>query len=402
MIFRYRLIILLVVFVFSFLYFLPNIYGESPSVTIKTTKLVDHSFIENLKVLLKSENIKFRKLFFEKHEVVIKLYSSTEQLRLRDLIVEKDLPVSIYLNMISNSPTFLKKINAYSMRLGLDLVGGGHLLLKVNISDKVKELSEFYIYNIKSYAKSRNFNFKVKKSLNYNIYMLVFLNENDRALASSFIRNRLYVFDIVEDNLTFLKISLKKEICLSLKVELLEKTMDILSKRIYELGVGNFILKKHGVDKISLELPGVQDVNYIKSMIAKTSHLRFMMVNDSRYSKNKYLKRSEYLNSVNLFTEKGDSVLIENKEVLSGRSIITSSILHFLASRFISVAVVRASNLFNESPSVFSALSMSFGGTLIITCRTCCLMSLAYLFRLDLAKSLESLTPIALSILISS
>lgn len=321
---KYRLGILILFFICSVVYFLPNIYGESPAIVLKTSKHIDSLFIDDFNRMLDVEKVKYKKMFYENGNFIIKFYSTTDQFKVYEILNSKNLPARMYLSMLDNNPSFLKKINATAMKLGLDLVGGVHLLLKINIKDKVKEISEFHIHYIRDYMKYKEKAFKVTKSLNYNYYKLIFKNKEDRMLAFYFIKNNITVFNIVEAKSNFLKLTIKKDMCLNLKSELIDKTIDILSKRIYELGIGNFILKKNGLNKISIELPGVQNVNYIKSMISKTSNLRFMMVNDIRYSKNKQLKKNDYLNSIDLYTEKGGSVLIENKEVLSGRSVISA------------------------------------------------------------------------------
>lgn len=322
-------ILIVIIFIISIIYALPNLYGEDPVVIISNINEFKNNDIDEIKNILKSNNINNKSLKLNnENTIVIRFQSYDEQLKFFEIFKNaKSEKLNISLNIMqSDNYILFEKIFAKPMKLGLDLRGGVQLTIKANYDNVMSNNIKAYIGDIKNTLKKTNIqiielyilknkNIHIKLNNNKNIkdfYKVIDTNYND-----------LYISKYNEKNNTFI-VSIKKEKKVEIKNNILEKTIFTLSKRINELGISDSIVQKKGKNKIVIEIPGIQDIERAKNILGKTASLEFMLL-DTENSINQAM-RGNIPNSSKIYNDKNNNpVLVKNKSILNGDSIIYAS-----------------------------------------------------------------------------
>ncbi|HFL8819368.1 MAG TPA: protein translocase subunit SecD [Candidatus Azoamicus sp. OHIO2] len=318
---QYRLLIIVFMFFISILYSYPNVYGETPALIIKSEKNIDKKFIDSLAYILNKKDINIKSMIIDSsNNLVITFFSTEDQFSVYELLKLKNIPVDLALNILNSNSKFFEIIKAYPMKLGLDLRGGVHFLLKVNSSNSVKEVVKTNLEIVKHKIYSNKLVCSIHQSSNGKTIKLVFNNRQECLFIKTFIKSSVIDFDILDvSDLVFkLKIKLFRE--LEIKQYAIEKSMNILSKRISELGLLDYIIQQSGVDKIVIELPGIQDISYAKYILGKTATIKFLLVDDSNNIDN--VKN----NAVRVFYTKNKTpVMLKHTDILNGSCIVSAS-----------------------------------------------------------------------------
>ena len=299
-------IIILLLSIFALIYSLPNIYPEYPAVELKLA----NTNIEDIKELLLTHNI------IPSNEEISELswisFDSTDKQMQAKALIEKKYPdTAPSLNLKRDMPSWLTKIGAKPMKLGLDLRGGVHLLLAVDtsfIENKMLEqqLSAFklsipditqaeVVKNSKNSIKVKFDNTKKDIVLNKisKMHLEVTSNSNDEAVL---------VLPIPEAALSdVINIAI-------------DQTLRSLDKRINELGIAEATVARQGQKFISIDLPGIQDISRAKSLLGKTATLRFHILADNLTAVNAEI--------INLPMRNSGMMAVEKTAVLNGDAII--------------------------------------------------------------------------------
>ncbi len=323
-----KLIIITCVFFFSIIYAFPNIYGEDPVIIINSkTKKIDNDLINEFKQSLKKNNIK-NKLFTLKDEnnLIINFFSTEEQFTAYELLKTIDNKTfKISLNILnSNQSSFLEKINAYPMKLGLDLRGGIHLLIKVNTNNNLIKMMKIEIPSLKKELNKRNIKYKKIKINKNNIMKIKFKSNIQTKLGYDFLKQYLLNFNVINHKQDSIKIQINKTYKKEIKKNIINQTIHILLKRINELGISDSTIQPQGKNNIIIEIPGIQDIFRAKNIIGKTATLNFMLV-DTKNNFKKALKGNIPKYSKFFLNKNGEPVLLKAKSILNGDDIIYAS-----------------------------------------------------------------------------
>lgn len=317
-----KIVIIFFIFILTIFYSAPNFYSEHPSIIIRSEKNIDDIFVLKISKFLKQKNIKIKNIYFNKNNkklLILKFYSTESQFLAYDLLNAKDFPVNLSLKLISNSFEIFEKFNAFPIKLGLDLRGGVHLLLKVNIKSIIKKINQFNVNIIIFYLKNNNINYTLKTSKSHKIIEIKFLDKIDIINIKHFLKMNVFDFSIIECS----ENSIKLKLLFIKKIEVInhsiEKIIGILSKRISELNISDFVINKSGLNRIVVEIPGIQDISYAKQILGKTATLKFMLVdNGEDFYKKKNISKIFY-------DDKDMPFLLKSDIVLTGEDIIRAN-----------------------------------------------------------------------------
>lgn len=322
---NYKLTLIVLIFLLSIIYAYPNIYGEDPAIIItKNTNITNNNLIAKIKSTLKDHNIKYKSINQKNNNLAIRFFSTETQFNTYELIKNtKENITHISLNILnSESIDFLEKIYAFPMKLGLDLRGGVHLLIKVNTKKHINAIIKSYISSIKTELKANNLKYdyiKIKNTKTIKIKSNTDINKIKSSLNKYIIDLNIHPY---KD--TKIKININNKKKHEIKTDIIEKTLYILSKRINELGISDSLIQRQGKDKIIIEIPGIQDISRAKNIIGKTATLDFMLVNTNTNIKHA-LKGKIPKESKIFYTKDNIPILIKNKSILSGDAIIHAS-----------------------------------------------------------------------------
>ncbi len=286
-----------VALIIGLLYTLPNFFGESPAVQVagaKSTVKIDNNVLSRVEDILKSGNITPTGAYFEQNGPVgtvrARFTSTDVQLQAKDLIEKTlnpnpaDPDYTVALNLLPASPNWLSSLNAHPMYLGLDLRGGVHFLLQVDMRGALTGRYDSLASDIRNTLREAKIgNANVDRS-DLSI-VSSFASANDRGAAASELRRAMPDMVFVNSGESGGKFALTGKLTDTAMTQVqsnaLKQNITTLHNRINELGVAEPIIQQQGADRIVVQLPGVQDVAKAKEILGRTATLEIRMVDDS-------------------------------------------------------------------------------------------------------------------------
>ena len=299
----WKYILILLTIGLSLLYVTPNFYGESFAVQVmpvKAGETVDRSTLKLVEASLEKANIQNTGITFEDTDIKIKFKEATDQLNAKQ-VIEKSLGSRfvVALNLISNSPDWLSNLGALPMYLGLDLRGGVHFLMQLDLSKLSEKKNDGFLANVRKELQKENIKYYDSKVVN-NYVQLKFKSEDALNEAKNIIRAQGSGRSIFGGNapaketeaFNFSEIKNNNEFILKIKNNqytdeenvsfALKQNLETLHNRVNELGVAEPIIQQQGKDRIVVQLPGVQDTAKAKEIIGRTAILEMRMVDEDR------------------------------------------------------------------------------------------------------------------------
>ena len=285
---------LIVVFALAFglIYTLPNFFGESPAVQIssaKPTLKVDTKTLDRVETAIAAAGIENKGLFLDSNGVKVRLKDTDTQLKAKDVLEKhfnpdtSDPQYVIALNLLSSSPQWLTSMNALPMYLGLDLRGGVHFLLQVDMKGALTKRLDATAADLRSLLRDKNIRHGGIARDGERV-VIRFRDVETRNKARIVLEDNQPDLALVEQGeATELRLSatLKPLAVKQLQEVSLKQNITTLHNRINELGVAEPVIAQQGADRIVVQLPGIQDVSKAKDLIGRTATLEVRMVDEN-------------------------------------------------------------------------------------------------------------------------
>jgi preprotein translocase subunit SecD len=275
------------------MYTLPNFFGESPAVQVSSgrpTVKVDPALLTRIEAALKDAKIANSGVFFDASglnaTVRVRFRDTDVQLQAKDVLEKalnpnpEDGAYIVALNLISNTPSWLKAVHALPMYLGLDLRGGVHFLLQVDMRAAVDKKLDTFTSDIRTLLREKNIRHGgIGK--NASEIEIRFRDAETRSRAEDVIRAQVRELTLRADNAGadfMLFASLSPAAQREIQDNALKQNITTLHNRVNELGVAEPTIQQQGADRIVVQLPGVQDVARAKSLLGRTATLEIRLV----------------------------------------------------------------------------------------------------------------------------
>jgi preprotein translocase subunit SecD len=280
----WKYILVLTALLLGLVYSMPNIFGESPAVQITTAKAttkLDPALLGKVEGALKQENIKIDAIFMDSTGVKVRFADADTQIKAKDVLksnLGKDYVIA--LNLISRSPTWLSNIHARPMYLGLDLRGGVHFLLQVDMKAALDKAADRYVGDFRASLRKERISYSGVARDDQSI-QIKFTDAKELAKAEKIISKDFPDLTIKESNntlITTLNLQAQKRI----QEFALKQNIQTLHNRINELGVAEPIIQQQGLDRVVVQLPGVQDTAKAKEILGRTATLEIRLVDEEK------------------------------------------------------------------------------------------------------------------------
>lgn len=278
-------ILVAIVILIGLIYTVPNFYGEAPAVQItpaKSTTKLDSALLGQVEEVFKKEKIAYDGVFLDERGVKARFANTDTQIRAKDAL-EANLGknYTVALNLLSRSPSWLRNIfGAKPMYLGLDLRGGVHFLMQVDMKAVLKKAVEGYVGDFKASLRKERIAYTGVSNEGQEI-QIRFNDEVELAKAKSLINknySNLTLTETASGEEKILKITLNLVEQKALQDAAIKQNIHTLHNRVNELGVAEPIIQQQGADRIVVQLPGVQDTAKAKDIIGRTATLQVRMV----------------------------------------------------------------------------------------------------------------------------
>jgi len=277
--------------VLGLLYTLPNFFGESPAVQVSSARAtikVDSAVLGRVEETLKKSNIPYSGIFLDTSGVKVRLADTDTQLKAKDALVQAMNPdasnpsYTVALNLLSASPAWLTGIHALPMYLGLDLRGGVHFLLQVDMKAALTKRLESLAGDIRTQLRDKTIR-HTGISREGQVVTVRFRDVETRAKARKLIEDQLPDLLITEtqsDSEFRLTAVIKPEAQKRTQELAIKQNITTLHNRINELGVAEPVIQQQGADRVVVQLPGVQDTAKAKEILGRTATLEIRMVDE--------------------------------------------------------------------------------------------------------------------------
>ena len=323
----YQYLLIFFVLVLGFTYALPNLYPTQPSIQVAYTdsgRSADQILLNELEEILENNNRNYQEIFLRENKIVIKFTSLDDQLDSKTLLQNSLLDkVIIALNLEPSTPDWLKDIGGKPVKLGLDLSGGVHFLLEVDIDTAQKARLELLLDTYRKTFKEDRIAFSdsLIKDLS-----LIFKFDDRQSYNKALAKYRLdspglsgLQYIITERPATNTLLLEYSDIALrEIRDYAVGQNLMTLRNRVNELGVSEPIVQRQGANRIVVQLPGVQDPTAAKKIIGKTANLEFRLEANSRTSP---LRKEEFPFKENEFM----TAALEKAVVVSGERVTNAS-----------------------------------------------------------------------------
>ncbi len=280
-------LVLIAIFI-GLIYSIPNFFGESPALQVKTTKTsdkLDLSILGAIENSLKEANLPFDGIVQEPNGIKIKFASPDSQVKAKD-VLQNALGSNyvIALNLVSKSPSWLSKIGAIPMYLGLDLRGGVHFLLQVDMKAAAEKAAESYLNDFRMALRKERISYIGAARLN-EIVKIQFDSQEELDKAKKLIKVNypdLMMNESSSGKDKAIDISMSEMGKKKIQEFALKQNLQTLHNRINELGVAEPIIQQQGLDRIVVQLPGVQDTAKAKEILGRTATLEIRLVDEDK------------------------------------------------------------------------------------------------------------------------
>ncbi|MDU3075582.1 MAG: protein translocase subunit SecD, partial [Mixta calida] len=323
----WKYIMLIVVLAVGLLYALPNLYGEDPAVQITGARgsAASEQTLDQIQNVLKQEHIQSKSIALEQGAILARFANTDVQLRAREALMKtlgEDYVVA--LNLAPATPKWLEMLAAQPMKLGLDLRGGVHFLMEVDMDTALGKLQEQNTDSLRSDLRDKGIPYtNVRKIDNYGVEIL-FRDAAARDNAVSYLttRHRDLVINSRGDNA--LRAVMSDERLREAREYAVQQNINILRNRVNQLGVAEPLVQRQGSDRIVVELPGIQDTARAKEILGATATLEFRLVN-TIVDANAAAKGRVPGDSEVKQTREGQPVVLYKRVILTGDHITDST-----------------------------------------------------------------------------
>lgn len=288
----WKYVTIVVALLIAAIYTLPNFFGEAPAVQVssgKATVRVDAATVTRVEEALAAQNITPAAVQFDGQSVKVRFDSTDTQIQARDAIDHAlnpdraDPSHVVALNLLPRTPAWLQTFHAKPMYLGLDLRGGVHFLLQVDMPGALDKRAEIIASDLRGALRDKNIRHggirREGQSVELRFRDAAAQQAADKLLAEQF--PDLIVVPSEQSGEFKLAASLRPEAARRIQEQALKQNITTLNNRINELGVAEPVIQQQGLDRIVVQLPGVQDTAKAKDILGRTATLEVRMVDES-------------------------------------------------------------------------------------------------------------------------
>ena len=321
---------MLVALLVAALYTLPNLFGEAPAVQVSSTRSstkIDTTTLARVEQALTDAAIAADAVALDGVSIKARFSSTDTQLKAKDAIQKAlapdaaNSPYVVALNLLSRSPAWLTALHAFPMYLGLDLRGGVHFMLQVDMQAALTKRAESLAGDLRSTMREKNIR---HSGINRNGQTIEvrFRDSQTLAAAKALIQDQfpdLQTVDAPDGTDYKLTGTIKLEAARRVQDQALKQNMVTLHNRINELGVAEPVIQQQGTDRIVVQLPGVQDTAKAKDILGRTATLEMRLVEDGAEARAAENSSGPVPFGAERFLERnGQAVIVKKQVILTG------------------------------------------------------------------------------------
>jgi preprotein translocase subunit SecD len=318
-------LLIISVFLISLIYSLPNLFGEDPSVQVSSTTPLSQQQASKIEDTIKSSGVNSKAFEFKDGRILARFANTDDQLKIADVLRDQmGNDATVALNLAPTTPKWLQSIGADAMYLGLDLRGGVHFLLEVDMDAAVKQAEERYTEDLRVALRDAKIRYlSVAKDAGFIKLKLKSVDDKTAVfslLAKDF--RGLKVTEPAEQDQLWLQMS--EADAREVKKFAVAQNMTTLRNRVNELGVAEPVIQQQGDNRIVVQLPGVQDTTRAKEILGTTATLEYRLV-DVEHDVQSAIAGHVPVGSKLYYDKNKSPVLLDKRVIVTGDQIVDAS-----------------------------------------------------------------------------
>ncbi|HUW26209.1 MAG TPA: protein translocase subunit SecD [Gallionella sp.] len=314
----WKYLLILAVLLAGLIYTLPNFYGESPAVQVSPLRAslkVDSALLERVGSILKSASLNPEVVALDGNSVKARFTDTDSQLKAKDILAgQLGDDYMVALNLLSRSPQWLTGLGAMPMYLGLDLRGGVHFLLQVDMNAALNKALEAAVGDIRSTLREQKVVYS-GVSRDGGVLLIKFRDAEARSKGEEEIKQRFGDYALSgknEGGEFLLRAVLKPEAERRIQNSAVQQNLLTLRNRVNELGVAEPVIQQQGMDRVVVQLPGVQDTARAKDILGRTATLEVRMVDEEHQA----IEGAAAPFGTDMFKDRDGNLLLVKKQVI--------------------------------------------------------------------------------------
>lgn len=326
----WKYLLVLVVLIVGIIYALPNIYGKDPALQISSARAAELGELTELEVsaALDEAGLQPKSIEQQNGTLIVRFDNADAQIEARDVVAEAlQREYIVALNLAPATPTWLRALDAEPMFLGLDLRGGVHFLMEVDMAAAVDKAEERYVSDIRGLLREERIRYRSVGRAGDGGILVRLRDAADLEQAEAVIASNFPELDLESESVPDeyrLVADLSEQSIQETREFALQQNITTLRKRVNELGVAEPVIQQQGNNRIVVQLPGVQDTARAKDILGATATLEFRMV-DNENSVQDAIDGQVPAGSKLYYERGGEPVLLKKEIMLTGDSIIDAS-----------------------------------------------------------------------------
>lgn len=323
-------ILVVVIVVVAALYSLPNLYGEDAALQISASRgaTVDETTKNTVEAALKEASLPIKSSELTGEQLLVRLPDTDVQLKAQ-AVVRQTLGdrYTVALNLAPSTPAWLRAIGAEPMFLGLDLRGGVHFLMEVDMNAALQQADERYVEDFRGLLRNEKIRFQSIARRAGGGLEIKFRSAEDRASAMALITRDYRTLDLKEsegDGVYSIVASINEQERREVQRQAVQQNVTTLRNRVNELGVAEPIIQQQGTNRIVVQLPGIQDTARAKDILSATATLEFRLVDETGNPQEAVAGRMP-VNSKLYYERNGNPVLLNRRIIVTGDQITDAS-----------------------------------------------------------------------------
>jgi len=326
----WRYVLLIVIIALGAIYAAPNLYGEDPALQIShRVNLLSEADVNNVRGLLETEGVDYRSIELDSNNILVRFDSEEEQLRaaepVREALQASDSRYGVALNLAPATPEWLSALNALPMYLGLDLRGGVHFLMEVDMESAIEKSLERAAGEMRSFMRDEKIRYKAVQASADKI-TIRFASVDERDAAQLLLEDEYRDFEFADrsdDRSWYIDLSYNQNALAEERRAAIEQNISTLKNRVDELGVAEPVIQRQGEDRVVVQLPGVQDTVRAKEVLGATATLEFRLAQGSFADWAAAQSSGKAPIGSRLYTQSdGSPVLLKRSVIVTGDQII--------------------------------------------------------------------------------
>ncbi|WP_455218189.1 protein translocase subunit SecD [Kaarinaea lacus] len=332
----WKYLVIIFVLIVGALYALPNLYGEDPALQVSSdrTTQVDLSTQDQVSKLLANANVSYKSISLENEQILVRFSDTEAQLKAKDIVKQAlGRGYIVALNLAPTTPAWLTAVNAAPMYLGLDLRGGVHFLMEVDVEAAVSQAEERYISDFRGLLRDNKVRYaKIGRRLpaenQLSAVEVAFKDAETRDKAEKILDKDYPDLDYNHEDSdgVFNLLAVIKEVeRREVRKLALKQNMTTLRNRVNELGVAEPVIQQQGDNRIVVQLPGVQDTARAKEILGATATLEFRLADETNDAE-EVARTGRVPAGLKLYQKReGGHALMKSRVMLTGDYIIDAS-----------------------------------------------------------------------------